>query len=108
VLKNLNKQEIEKVKKIILYDDDTHTSPAWKLLKEFTDIPVEYNLIQRLKDEKSLVDIRMGAGITESYYRDNIKSFIIVSSDSDYWAIISTLPDARFLFMIEESNAGFI
>lgn len=33
-------------------------------------------------------------------------SFIIVSSDSDYWGLISSLPDARFLMMIEREKSG--
>ena len=33
-------------------------------------------------------------------------SFIIVSSDSDYWGLISSLPKARFLVMIEREKCG--
>ena len=31
---------------------------------------------------------------------------MIVSSDSDYWGLISTLPEARFLMMIEKEKCG--
>lgn len=33
-------------------------------------------------------------------------SFVIVSSDSDYWGLISSLPDAHFLVMIEREKCG--
>ena len=39
-------------------------------------------------------------------YINKVDSFIIVSSDSDYWGLISSLPDARFLMMIEHEKSG--
>ena len=33
-------------------------------------------------------------------------SFIIVSSDSDYWGLISSLPKASFLVMVEHEKCG--
>lgn len=106
VLKNLNPEEINKVNKLILYDDENYTSGAWKNFNRFINIPVEHKQIDRLKDNKSLVDLRICGDMSAFFYRDNIASFIIVSSDSDYWAIISTLPDANFLVMIEYEKCG--
>lgn len=37
---------------------------------------------------------------------NNVDSFILVSSDSDYWGLISSLQDARFLVMIEHECCG--
>lgn len=42
----------------------------------------------------------------QEHYQNNVDSFIIVSSDSDYWGLISSLNDARFLVMIERENCG--
>lgn len=106
VLKNLNQDEVNKVKKLILYDDENYTSGAWRNFDKFLSIPVEHIQIDRLKDNKSLVDLRMCSGISTYFYRDNISSFIIVSSDSDYWAIISSLPEANYLVMIEYEKCG--
>ena len=39
-------------------------------------------------------------------YKRQVDSFVIVSSDSDYWGLISSLPDARFLVMIEREKCG--
>lgn len=48
----------------------------------------------------------MTAGVCKDYYENGISSFIIVSSDSDYWGLISSLPNANFLVMYEYSKCG--
>ena len=63
-------------------------------------------LIERIKQNKSLVDIRLTARACQEYYENNVDSFIIVSSDSDYWGLISSLPKAQFLVMIEHNKCG--
>ncbi|GHU46887.1 hypothetical protein FACS1894120_4430 [Clostridia bacterium] len=105
VLKNLNRTEISTIKKISLYDD-VHTTHAWKMLEDFVDIDVEYINVERISDNKSLVDIRMASGISADFYRNGIRSFILVSSDSDFWGVISSMPDAKFLVMIEREKCG--
>lgn len=105
VIKNLNQDEIAKIEKIILYDD-YHTSSGWDWISKFIRIPVEHIEVERVTDSKSLVDIKMTAGVCEAYYRHNIDSFILFSSDSDYWGLISSLPNAEFLVMYEYSKCG--
>ena len=105
VLRNLNQDELAKIEKIVLYDD-YHTNCGWDWLEKFTTIPVEHIEVERVTDQKSLVDIKMTSGICADYYENNITSFILVSSDSDYWGLISSLPDARFLVMIEREKCG--
>lgn len=63
-------------------------------------------MIERVKQNKSLVDIMLTARACQEHYKNNVDSFILVSSDSDYWGLISSLPDARFLVMIEHENCG--
>ncbi len=105
VLKQLDRNEIERIHKIMLYDD-VHTTKAWTFLNKITNIPVEHILVDRIKENKSLVDMKMCAGVSASYYRDNITSFILCSSDSDFWGLISSMPGANFLVMIEYSKCG--
>ena len=105
VLRSLKEEEAKKISKIILYDD-IRTSGAWNVLEKFVSIPVEHELVERVVDFKSLVDITMTAGVCREYFRNDIRSFIIVSSDSDFFGLISTLGDARFLVMIEDENCG--
>lgn len=104
-LKNLNQEELQKVKKIILFDD-VHTTHAWSFLSHFTNIEVEHVEVERVNDYKSLVDIKMTAGACKEFYANDIRSFILVSSDSDFWGLISSLPQAEFLVMIEYSKCG--
>ena len=104
-LRSLNDEELEKVQKIILYDD-IHTSKAWGLLERYTRIKIEHVIIERVNIFKSLVDIRLTAGVCREFYEDRVDSFIILSSDSDFWGLISSLPQASFLVMIENEKCG--
>lgn len=105
VLKNLDQTVLDKIEKIILYDD-YHTTSGWDWIGKFTRIPLEHVEVERVTDMKSLVDIKMTAGVCQDYYENGISSFIIVSSDSDYWGLISSLPKANFLVMYEYSKCG--
>ena len=105
-LNNLDQQALlAKISKIVLFDD-VNTASAWSILEDFTEIPIEYILIERLKDNKSLVDIRLTASASREHYRDGVNDFILVSSDSDYWGLITELPEANFLVMVEHSKCG--
>ncbi|MBP3239953.1 MAG: NYN domain-containing protein [Oribacterium sp.] len=105
VLRGLNQDELAKIEKITLYDDP-NTTAGWDWLSKFTQIPVEHIVIDRVTDRKSLVDVRMTASVVTDFYREGITSFIIVSSDSDFWGLIQTLPDAKFLVMYEYEKCG--
>ena len=96
---------LNKICKIILYDD-IHTTSAWKILERFTQIPIEHVLIERIKENKSLVDIRLTTGTCREYYQNNVDSFILVSSDSDYWGLISAMPEVRFFVMVESEKCS--
>jgi hypothetical protein len=104
-LKNLDYEYTSKIVRIILFND-IHTATAWQILDSFTEIPIEHIMIERIKQNKSLVDIRLTARACKEHYQNNVDSFIIVSSDSDYWGLISSLPEADFLVMIERDKCG--
>jgi len=100
-LNNLDQKALlSKVSKIILYDD-IHTAAAWRILDQFTQIPIEHVMVDRVKEDKSLVDIRLTTGTCREFFQNNIDSFILASSDSDYWGLISSMPEARFLVLVE-------
>lgn len=94
-----------KISKIILYDD-VHTTTAWSILKKFTQIPIEHNMIERVKENKSLVDIRLTTGTCREFFQNDTDSFILASSDSDYWGLISAMPEAHFLVLVESDKCG--
>ena len=104
-LRNLDNEVMQKISRIILFDD-VHTASAWRILEAFIKIPVEHIMIERLKQNKSLVDIKLTARACQEHYQKQVDSFVIVSSDSDYWGLISSMPDARFLVMIEREKCG--
>ncbi len=105
MLNNLNEEELLKISQILLFDD-VNASSAWEMLSEYTAIPVDHMLVERLKQDKSLVDIRLAARVCQEHYQNHVDSFVIVSSDSDFWGLISSLPDAKFLVAIERDNCG--
>jgi uncharacterized LabA/DUF88 family protein len=105
VLNNLDAEELQKISSIILFDD-VHTSVAWRTFEKYTTVPVEHLLVQRLKEDKSLVDPTLMGRTFQEFYRNEVDSFVLVSSDSDYWALIRSLPEAHFLVMIETEKCG--
>lgn len=104
-LRNLDRQYTKKISSIILFDD-VHAASAWRILESFTAIPVEHMMIERVNQNKSLVDVMLISRTCQEHYKNNVDSFILVSSDSDYWGLISSLQDARFLVMIERESCG--
>ncbi len=103
---DLKEHEIEKIDKIVVYYDDVYSSRAWLMLKHFTfDIDVEAIPVSRIKEEKSLVDHKLVAGISKAFYRDGVTSFILASSDSDFWAVMEDV-EANYLVMVEREKCG--
>ena len=104
-LNNLEDELRDKISKIMLFDD-VHTSTAWQVLAEHTEIPIERIEVKRLKDDKSLVDTHLTVGVCREFYANHVDSFVLVASDSDYWSLISTLPEARYLVMVEHEKCS--
>ena len=105
MLRNLDSERLSMIDKIVLYDD-SHTTEVWQWIEKFTSIPIEYIEVERVTEMKSLVDLKMTVGVCKDYYANNIDSFILFSSDSDYWGLISSLPDANFMVMYERDRIG--
>lgn len=45
--------------------------------------------------------------VLKEFYENSVDSFILVASDSDYWALLSSLPKARYLLMIEREKCSY-
>lgn len=93
------------VGKIILYND-VHASSAWKILEQFTSLQVEHHMTKRIKADKSLVDAQLITGVCREYYENGADSVVLVSSDSDYWGMISMMPQVRFLVAVERDKCS--
>ncbi len=104
-LMGLDEMLLVKISKIILFND-VNTSSAWDILDHYTGIPVENKVIDRVKEDKSLVDITLATAVTKEFYKNDVDSFVLVSSDSDYWGLISTIEEAKFIVMVEHGKCG--
>ncbi len=105
-IQHLEPNRLEKIEKIILYDD-VNAAIAWEMLSSYINIPIEYEMIERLKANKSLADIKVAVGTCKEFYENGVDSFVLVSSDSDYWGLIEAMPKAKFLVMVEHSKCSF-
>lgn len=104
--RNLEKCYTDKIAGIILFDD-VHASSAWNMLQNYTgNVPVEHLNVERIMGNKSLVDQALYARVFREFYENRTDSFVLVSSDSDYWPLISNLPQANFLVMVEHSKCS--
>ena len=105
-LKNLDEDNLAKIKSINLYDD-INASTAWDHISEIIDIPVEHIETERVLENKSWVDMSMALDISKEYYECDIESAILVSSDSDFWAVIEKLDKVRFFVLNEQRKTSF-
>ena len=96
----------EKIVKIILCDDP-NSSAAWRVLDKYTDVPVEHIMTERVLQRKSVVDIKLTAEVCKEHYQNNVDSFVLTSSDSDYFSLITSIPQARFLVMMEKEKSCY-
>ncbi len=105
-INNLDAETVSKISKIFLYND-IHASTAWRLFDGYCRaLSVEHIMTERVKESKSLVDIKLSVGVSKEFYKNSVDSFIIASSDSDYWGLIDSLPEAKFLVMAEYEKCG--
>ena len=100
----------EKINKVILVSDEQATT-AWEYLKNFCSVKlemdnIEFILVERTANLKSQVDNEIELSIMEDFYEHKIKNFILVSSDSDYKAVLKRLKnkDANLFFCIEKKE----
>ena len=101
---------VKKIVKIILVDDE-HTSSQWRALRRNENLPLEYYMTDRVKDDKSAVDV----ALTIKFYREFVQmkaegnpidSAVIISSDCDFWPLIELTPEVNFLVMLEYDNCS--
>ena len=105
-LNAISDENYNKISKVLLFND-VNASTAWKsLVKQFHDITFEEVSCERLLERKSMVDVRLITRTVKEYYENNIRSFILVSSDSDFYGMIQELPDAEFLLVMERKQTS--
>lgn len=63
-------------------------------------------MIDRVKSDKSLIDISLAVGACKEHYEKGVDSFVLVSSDSDYWGLIQGVPQCNFLVLVEKGHTS--
>ncbi len=105
VLQSMQPETLSKITKIILYND-ANASTAWNLLSKHTTAVIEHQMTERVLAGKSLVDVMLVAGCCKEHYANGVDSFLLFSSDSDYWGLISSVSTAKFLVMVEQNKVS--
>ncbi len=107
-LSDLSKLERAHIYKVMLFDS-AYTTTMWTTLCRTgitNEFACERQSITRLYEHKSQVDMALATQTCREVYCNEVDSVILVSSDSDYWAMINTLSDIEFLVMLERDKSG--
>ncbi len=105
VLSSLSPSSVAKIHNVLLFDSN-YTTSSWSVLSSIAELPLEHITVPRLNEKKSQVDMTLATRTCKEVYQNNVDSVILVSSDSDYWALIQTLSDIDFLVMVEREKCG--
>lgn len=111
-LSSLPSDQLDKISKVLLFDSE-YTTDQWKTLVDRSlrlaadrALELEHIVVQRLNQSKSQVDMMLAVRTSKEVYLHSNDAVILVSSDSDYWAMIQQLDVARFLVMLERRKTG--
>lgn len=104
-LSGLACRDMGKIHKVLLVDSD-YTNSGWSLLSRIPNLPIDRIVIPRIVEHKSQVDMALAARTCQEVYKNGVDSVVLVSSDSDYWALIQTLSDIDFMVLAEHGKCG--
>lgn len=113
-LSSLPTEQLGKISKVILFDSE-YTTSQWKTLVDRTlstavdekaNLELEHIKVERLNQNKSQCDMALAVRTSREVYTSGVDAVILVSSDSDYWAMIRQLDSVRFLVMLEKGKTG--
>ena len=76
------------------------------MLGKYIPVCIEHYMVERVLEQKSQVDMTLALYASREFYQENVDAFIIFSSDSDYWALINQLNQAKFLVMAERGKCS--
>ena len=98
-LSSLPTEQLGKISKVILFDSE-YTTAQWKTLVDRTlstavdekaNLELEHIKVERLNQNKSQCDMALAVRTSREVYTSGVDAVILVSSDSDYWAMIRQL-----------------
>lgn len=93
---------IRRVKLIV----DKKSNFLWKVFRTIYTGQIAIDIVQvsRIKDTKSVADIVLTKEICESYYTKGLKKAVVMSSDSDFYGVITSLPELEYCVCYVESQ----
>ncbi len=107
-LSSLSPAQKCRIHKILLFDSD-YTNAAWETLCSTGitgDFVMHHKNVARLYEHKSQVDMTLAVETSKEVFTNDVDSVILISSDSDYWALIRSLPEIDFMVMLEKMKSG--
>lgn len=113
-LSSLPSAQANKVGKVLLFDSE-YTTDQWKTfvdralrtaIDNSSDLELEHIVVPRLNQNKSQVDMTLAVRTSREVFTGGVDAVILVSSDSDYWALIQQLEGTKFLVMLEKRKTG--
>lgn len=105
MIKSLSPEEKLSIQRILLFDD-VNANKAWQFVSSIIEIPVKRVVVERVSRLKSQVDMRLAVEVCKEFYENEVDAFILMTSDSDYWSLISSLPNASFIAVIEDEHTS--
>lgn len=105
-LQSLDSPIRQRLVKVILFND-VNASSCWEMLGRYVDgAAVDHRLTHRVLSRKSLVDTTLVAGVCREFYQNHTDSFLLASSDSDFLGLVRSIPEARFLWLVEDAKVS--
>lgn len=103
----LNTLSSENVSGIVLIIDEK-SNYLWRVFDKIYkgNIPVKSISVPRLKEQKSVVDVVLTKEICKSVYCDGVDKVLLISSDSDFFGLISSLIEVDFGVCFVSSAMG--
>ncbi len=101
----------DSIQKVMFFDSD-YTTPAWEtlcnagIMKSIGENRINHVIVPRGVEHKSQVDMTLAINVSREIYKEGADSVIVVSSDSDYWALIQFFSDIDFLVLVEREKTG--
>lgn len=94
------------IDEIVLFAD-VNASSNWNLLSKFFNVNISYQSVNRILENKSLVDFAFMQKIIESNARREHDGFIIVSSDSDYISLLRSVSSDNLMFVLDIERTSY-
>ena len=88
---------MDTVKSLVLVIDEK-SNYLWRVFEKFYtgNLQIRSISVPRLKEQKSVADIILTKEVCYSVYKNNINRVLLVSSDSDFFGLVSALPEISF------------